>query len=77
MKYLFVKLIVNSLQRLSHVQLNVDILFVKFQIKYCTNRVLHLKNTLYILCFRGWGFHTMPAVFIYNILQVASITELF
>ena len=39
MKYLFVKLIVNSLQRLSHVQLNVDILFVKLQIEYCTNRV--------------------------------------
>ena len=41
-----------------------------------TNRILHLKNNLCTLCFRGWGFHAMT-VFICNILQSASITEVF
>ena len=57
------KLIVKSFQRLCHVQF--------------TNRAFHLKNTLCTLCLRGWGFHTMSAVFIYNILQGVSITKLF
>ena len=46
-----------------------------------TNMVLHLKNTLCILCLRRWGFHATP-VFICNISKGdlyidVSITELF
>ena len=40
-----------------------------------TNKVFLLKNTLYTLCLRVWGFHVM-SFFNCNILQGASITKL-
>ena len=72
-KYLFLKLITKSFQRLCHGCLDIDILFVKLtaQIRHCFWKIRSVH------CVSGdWGFNAMPFLN-YNILQDASITELF
>ena len=72
MKYLFLNLIAKSFQRLSYGYLDLYILFVKLaaQIGYCFWKI---RSAHYL---RGWGFHAVPFSN-YNILEGASITELF
>ena len=76
-KYLFLRLIVKSFQRLS---CSAWPWYIVCKVN-STNKVLHLKSTLCTLCLRGWRFHA-TAVFICNILKSdlyidVSFTELF
>ena len=50
-------------------QHDLDILFAKVTAQI--EDKLHLKNTLYTLCLRGWGFHAKP-IFFFDTLALPS-----